>query len=223
MEGVSRQRLTSVRFARRESVHCAGAGKSTLGNILLTEPVTLTALRTGLGDRIDESVNNLSGRERQRVALGLLTVSPPKALILDEPTSALDIPARRAVHHAAVEALRNSVDCSQSRQMAAPGLGDSAEASLHVRDHLPVFDAPFRKRLQVRIRHDRCGPPVGCRSQSQTSFREAVGILPSGFDLIQLAMNGPEVEAANVPMGLLGFLGQVDDIGQQSLKNAGRF
>lgn len=66
----------------------------------------LAALRTGLEGRVDDLVTNLSGGERQMVALGLLTVSPPKVLVLDEPTSALDLSARVALHQLALELIR---------------------------------------------------------------------------------------------------------------------
>ena len=63
----------------------------------------LSTLRAGLEERIDDSVAKLSGGERQLVALSLLTISPPKVLILDEPTSALDLFAQPALHRAALD------------------------------------------------------------------------------------------------------------------------
>ncbi|MEQ8164096.1 MAG: molybdenum ABC transporter ATP-binding protein [Smithellaceae bacterium] len=44
-----------------------------------------------IGDLLHRGVNNLSGGEKQRVAIGRAVLSNPRMLILDEPLSALDL------------------------------------------------------------------------------------------------------------------------------------
>jgi ATP-binding cassette subfamily F protein 3 len=50
--------------------------------------------------RMDTKVKNLSGGERARLMLGLITFGGPGMLILDEPTNHLDIDSRDALVHA---------------------------------------------------------------------------------------------------------------------------
>lgn len=52
------------------------------------------------GDKADIAVGKLSGGERARLALALITRDAPHMLILDEPTNHLDVDAREALVHA---------------------------------------------------------------------------------------------------------------------------
>jgi len=64
-----------------------------------TPPVDPQALldRMGLTDKAGAYPRDLSAGERQRVALGAVTVTRPGALLLDEPTRGLDYAAKRAL------------------------------------------------------------------------------------------------------------------------------
>jgi ATP-binding cassette, subfamily F, member 3 len=59
------------------------------------------AARMGFGhEKIDTTVEKLSGGEKVRLLLGLMAHEKPHVLILDEPTSHLDIDSREALIHA---------------------------------------------------------------------------------------------------------------------------
>jgi energy-coupling factor transporter ATP-binding protein EcfA2 len=62
-------------------------------------PVPLEELlgTLGLGGERDAYPRDLSVGQRQRVALGAVTVTKPGLLLLDEPTRGLDYPAKRAL------------------------------------------------------------------------------------------------------------------------------
>ena len=61
-------------------------------------PVDLLA-RLGLGDLAAAYPRDLSVGQRQRVALGAVTVMRPRLLLLDEPTRGMDYPAKRELVH----------------------------------------------------------------------------------------------------------------------------
>ncbi|MET0545114.1 MAG: ABC-F family ATP-binding cassette domain-containing protein [Caulobacterales bacterium] len=59
------------------------------------------AARFGFGhEKVETNVEKLSGGEKVRLLLGLMSHSKPHVLILDEPTSHLDIDSREALIHA---------------------------------------------------------------------------------------------------------------------------
>lgn len=60
------------------------------------------------GDEVQRTVGTLSGGERARVALALLTLSTANLLILDEPTNHLDVESIEAIEDA-IEAFEGSV------------------------------------------------------------------------------------------------------------------
>src|SRR5690606_14754841 len=63
--------------------------------------IRATAAAFGFGsDKADTKVENLSGGEKARLLLGLITYSGPHLIILDEPTNHLDIEARASLSQA---------------------------------------------------------------------------------------------------------------------------
>lgn len=72
----------------------------TLQNHHLSEedyPPELLLKKLGIGDKCDLYPRDLSSGERQRVALGAITITRPGALLLDEPTRGLDYAAKQSL------------------------------------------------------------------------------------------------------------------------------
>src|SRR4029078_588115 len=69
------------------------------------------------GDKVPLAVGRLSGGERARLALALITRDAPHMLILDEPTNHLDVDAREALVQALNDYSGAGVSVSHDRHM----------------------------------------------------------------------------------------------------------
>jgi ABC-type sugar transport system ATPase subunit len=106
--------LRNVTFA----LEVAGKSKATAANEIKHVVDSL-----GIESLLDRSPVNLSGGERQKVALARALASKPKLLLLDEPVSALDEPTRREIcavlHRVQREFGVATIHVCHSRQEAA--------------------------------------------------------------------------------------------------------
>ncbi len=77
-------------------------GSSRLSNNEILEQINLTEKRKSY-------VNNLSGGQRQKLALGVSLINRPELLLLDEPTTGLDPGARREIWDILMSLKRNGI------------------------------------------------------------------------------------------------------------------
>jgi ATP-binding cassette subfamily F protein 3 len=88
LRGLNPQQTVLDEVWQVEPWKTAGEMRSYLGRFLFS------------GEAVLQTVNNLSGGEKSRVALAKLMLSTANLLVLDEPTNHLDIPAREALEAA---------------------------------------------------------------------------------------------------------------------------
>jgi ATP-binding cassette subfamily F protein 3 len=138
------------------------------------------------GDKVEVKVKHLSGGERARLSLALITRDAPHMLILDEPTNHLDVDAREALVQALNEYEGAVVVVSHDRHLleltadrlvlVANGTADSFDGSLEeYRDFvLGRGDAaPAEKSAKKASRKDERRNAAEARARNQ-ALRNAV-------------------------------------------------
>ncbi len=98
------------------------------------EAVRLLGL-LGLGDRLDNKPQELSGGEQQRVAVARALINQPSIVFADEPTGNLDSKNARELHELFVK-LRNEFDQTFLIVTHNEELAAMSDRTLHMRDGL---------------------------------------------------------------------------------------
>ncbi len=126
------------------------------------------------GDEVQRTVGTLSGGERARVALALLTLSTSNLLILDEPTNHLDVESIEAIEDA-IEEFEGSVLIVSHDRAVLRGL---ATQVWELRDQkLFPFDGSFVEwealRAETRAKADRDARAVTVANAEKASAARA--------------------------------------------------
>jgi ATP-binding cassette subfamily F protein 3 len=126
------------------------------------------------GDEVQRTVGTLSGGERARVALALLTLSTSNLLILDEPTNHLDVESIEAIEDA-IEEYEGSVLIVSHDRAVLRGL---ATLVWELRDQqLHPFDGSFMEweavRAERRAKADRDARAVTVAAAEKASAARA--------------------------------------------------
>ena len=125
----------------------------------------------GLGDRLDATLGEMSGGQRQRAMLALATLGPIEALVLDEPSISLDVDgadevreairaAKRdgaavlfASHHLSdVAQLADRIAVMVAGELVACGTLEELAASTGVAWDRRVMDAPIERIYRLLVR-----------------------------------------------------------------------
>lgn len=100
-------RALRVGYFSQDQLDELRAGETVLAHIQALDPALgqaqqrAVAARFGFGpQKVDTTVERLSGGEKVRLLLGMMAYRKPHLIILDEPTSHLDIDSREALIHA---------------------------------------------------------------------------------------------------------------------------
>ncbi|HLJ66975.1 MAG TPA: ABC-F family ATP-binding cassette domain-containing protein [Chloroflexota bacterium] len=118
------------------------------------------------GEDVFKPVGGLSGGERSRLALAILTLEGVNFLVLDEPTNHLDIPAQEVLQEGLERFDGTILLVSHDRYL----VDELATQVWEIRDgHLHVFDGTYAEMLAVR---EPAGSPSAALTNGSKPARE---------------------------------------------------
>jgi ATP-binding cassette subfamily F protein 3 len=139
-------------------------------NLPLPEARNYLAQYLFRGDDVYKKVGALSGGERGRLALAVLTLEGVNLLLLDEPTNHLDIPAREVLQEGLERFDGTIILVSHDRYLVselATQIWELQDARLH------VFDGTYAQLLESREPKPSEKPVNGKLSQAQHETRSS--------------------------------------------------
>jgi ATP-binding cassette subfamily F protein 3 len=180
------------------------------------------------GDAVEKPVGALSGGERGRLALGLLSLQGSNLLLLDEPTNHLDLPSQEVLQEALAAFAGTTLLVSHDRYLI-DALATQVWAVSPEGRRLDVFVGGYGAYLEAReqeaeqarpTERARRAKPVG-RPKSVEAARalEAAEAHVSRLEK-ELAQTGRELEAAGPDAGRVAALGTRYAEVQQALEEA---
>ncbi len=176
--------------------------------------IRATAAAFGFGsDKADTKVENLSGGEKARLLLGLITYSGPHLIILDEPTNHLDIEARASLSQALNDYSGAVIMITHDAHLA----GAVADRLWLVKDGaVGPFEGDLEDYRTLVLNAERAGGDNSARKstdmraalrQSAAALREAIAPLKKKVDAAEARLEDltailPRLDAALAESGL---------------------
>jgi len=175
------------------------------------------------GDKATTLVAKLSGGERARLALALITREAPHLLILDEPTNHLDVDSREALVQALngydgaviiVSHDRHMIELTADRLVLVEN-GGAAEYGGSVDDYIDLVLGRNQPRAEAKAKQPKLDRKVAAKAREQArALKKAAADAElasarlmaqcSAIDRAIFDPAGAPPELANLPMGELG-------------------